>query len=115
MLVLSRHAGESVVIANDIIVTILEVRGDVVRVGIDAPRHIQVHREEVHRELLAANQAAAASANPEAISGLAAILAGGAAAAAELPVAEVATEAATEAATEVAVDSPVTDPAGEAD
>jgi carbon storage regulator len=77
VLVLSRHAGESVVIANDIVVTILEVRGDVVRVGIDAPRHIQVHREEVHRELLAANQAAAASANPEAISGLAAILAGG--------------------------------------
>ncbi len=76
MLVLSRHAGESVVIANDIVVTILEVRGDVVRVGIEAPRHIQVHREEVHRELQAANQAAAASASPEAISGLAAILAG---------------------------------------
>ena len=74
MLVLSRHAGESIVIANDIIVTFLEVRGDVVRVGIEAPRNIQVHREEVHRELQAANQAAAASAGPEAIAGISAIL-----------------------------------------
>jgi len=76
--VLSRHAGESVVIANDIVITILEVRGDIVRVGIDAPRHIQVHREEVHRELQAANLAAAASASPAAITELTAILASGA-------------------------------------
>ena len=109
MLVLSRHAGESVVIANDIIVTILEVRGDVVRVGIDAPRHIQVHREEVHRELLAANQAAAASANPEAISGLAAILAGGEAPSDESPAVDGAVAA------DDAADDPVTDPVGEAD
>lgn len=59
MLVLSRRAGESVNIGDDIVVTILEVRGDVVRVGIDAPRTVRVHREEVYRELQEANRAAA--------------------------------------------------------
>ena len=60
MLVLSRRTGESVVIGNEVTVTVLEVRGDVVRIGIDAPRHVQVHREEVYRELQEANRAAAA-------------------------------------------------------
>jgi carbon storage regulator len=59
VLVLSRRAGESVNIGDDIVVTILEVRGDVVRVGIDAPRTVRVHREEVYRELQDANRAAA--------------------------------------------------------
>jgi carbon storage regulator len=75
VLVLSRRVGESVVIANDIVVTVLEVRGDVVRVGIEAPRHVQVHRDEVHRELSAANREAAASASREAATDLAAALA----------------------------------------
>jgi carbon storage regulator len=59
VLVLSRRIGESVIIGDDIVVTVLEVRGDVVRVGIDAPRSVRVHREEVYRELEAANRAAA--------------------------------------------------------
>ena len=59
MLVLSRSEGESVMIGSDIVVTVLEVRGDVVRIGIDAPRSIRVHREEVYRALEAANRAAA--------------------------------------------------------
>jgi carbon storage regulator len=61
LLVLSRRAGESVVIADDVVVTVLEVRGDVIRLGIQAPRAIQVHREEVYRELQRANQEAALS------------------------------------------------------
>jgi carbon storage regulator len=61
VLVLSRRAGESVVIADDVVVTVLEVRGDVIRLGIDAPRHVRVHREEVYREVQRANQAAAAA------------------------------------------------------
>ena len=65
MLVLSRRAGESVVIADDVIVTVLEVRGDVIRLGIDAPRHVRVHREEVYREVQRANQAAAAASAQE--------------------------------------------------
>jgi carbon storage regulator len=59
VLVLSRRIGESIIIGDDIVVTVLEVRGDVVRVGIDAPRSVRVHREEVYRELEAANRAAA--------------------------------------------------------
>jgi len=59
MLVLTRRAGESVMIGNDVIITVLEVRGDVIRLGIQAPRDVQVHREEVFRELQAANREAA--------------------------------------------------------
>jgi len=59
VLVLSRRPGESVIIGHEVVVTVLEVRGDVVRLGIQAPRHVQVHREEVFRELQAANRAAA--------------------------------------------------------
>ena len=59
MLVLSRRANESIVIGGDVVVTVLEVRGDQVRLGIEAPRHITVHREEVHAEIQRANEAAA--------------------------------------------------------
>lgn len=59
MLVLTRRAGESVMIGDDVVVTVLEIRGDVIRLGIAAPRSIQVHREEVYRELQKVNQEAA--------------------------------------------------------
>lgn len=59
MLVLTRSAKESIVIGTDVVVTILEIRGDQVRVGISAPRTVSVHREEVFAELEAANRAAA--------------------------------------------------------
>jgi carbon storage regulator len=59
MLVLTRRAGESVMIGDDIVITVLEARGDVIRLGIQAPRDVQVHREEVYRELQAANREAA--------------------------------------------------------
>lgn len=62
MLVLTRRVGESVVIGNDVVVTVIEARGDQVRVGIQAPRSIQVHREEVFRQLEQENAAAVASA-----------------------------------------------------
>ena len=61
MLVLSRRTGESVMVGHDIVITVLEVRGDVVRVGISAPRSVQVHREEVYAELQQANRASASS------------------------------------------------------
>ena len=47
MLVLSRKPNESVVIAENIIVTVIEVRGDKVRLGIQAPRDVPVHRSEI--------------------------------------------------------------------
>ena len=59
MLVLSRRIGESIMVGDEVVVTVLEVRGDVVRVGVQAPREVKVHREEVYREVAAANQAAA--------------------------------------------------------
>ncbi|MBZ5737797.1 carbon storage regulator CsrA [Nocardioides mangrovi] len=59
MLVLSRRAGESVVLGDDITVTVLEVRGDVVRVGIDAPRSLKVHRAELLAQLEESNRQSA--------------------------------------------------------
>lgn len=62
MLVLTRKAGESIVIGSDVVVTVIELRGGQVRVGIDAPREVEVHREEVYEEVCRENRAAAASA-----------------------------------------------------
>lgn len=59
MLVLTRRAGQSIVIGHDITVTVLDVRGDQVRLGINAPRTVDVHREEVFLELQRANRSAA--------------------------------------------------------
>jgi len=51
MLVLSRKSGQRVMIGDDVVVSIIEVRGSTIRLGIEAPRSIPVHREEVlHRE-----------------------------------------------------------------
>jgi carbon storage regulator len=63
VLVLTRRAGESIVIGDDVRVVVLDVRGDTVRLGIDAPRSVQVHRAEVYAEVQAANAAAATSAD----------------------------------------------------
>jgi carbon storage regulator len=69
MLVLSRRVGESVVIGDDVVVTVLEVRGDVVRVGVDAPRSVQVRRQELLAQVAETNRAAA-SPGPHAVAGL---------------------------------------------
>jgi carbon storage regulator len=61
MLVLTRKAGEKIVIGDDITITILDVRGDSIRVGIDAPRGIKIQREEVLLAVAEANVAAAAA------------------------------------------------------
>lgn len=62
MLVLTRRPGESIVIGSDVTVTVLEVRGDQIRIGIEAPRSVKVHREEVVREIERTNAEAIASA-----------------------------------------------------
>ena len=51
MLVLSRKKNESIVINNDITVTVVEIRGDKVRLGIDAPKEVTVHRREVYEAI----------------------------------------------------------------
>jgi len=53
VLVLTRRANQSIMIGHEIVVTVLEVRGDQVRLGIKAPRSIDVHREEIFVQLQA--------------------------------------------------------------
>ena len=48
MLVLSRHVDESLIIGNDIEIVVVEIRGDRVRLGVNAPREVSVHRKEVY-------------------------------------------------------------------
>ena len=59
MLVLTRRTNQSIMIGQDVTVTVLEIRGDQVRLGIRAPREVAVHREEVFAEIRRENQAAA--------------------------------------------------------
>jgi carbon storage regulator len=59
VLVLTRRPGESVMVGDDVVITVLDVRGDVVRIGIKAPRSVQVHREEVYKELQRVNRESA--------------------------------------------------------
>lgn len=61
MLILTRRPGENIIVGDDIVISVIEVRGDAVRIGIKAPRSVSVHREEVYRELQLANQQAASS------------------------------------------------------
>ena len=51
MLVLSRHRDESIMIGDDVVITIVDIRGDKVRLGINAPQHIPVHRQEVYEAI----------------------------------------------------------------
>lgn len=51
MLVLSRKKNESIVINNDVIITVVEIRGDKVRLGIVAPKDVPVHRQEVYEAI----------------------------------------------------------------
>lgn len=58
MLVLTRKVDQSIIIANDIEITILEVRGEQVRVGIRAPRSVTIHRKEVFEQIREENRSA---------------------------------------------------------
>ena len=51
MLVLSRKKNESIVINNDITIVVVDIRGDKVRLGVDAPKEVPVHRQEVFNAL----------------------------------------------------------------
>lgn len=56
MLALSRKKGEAIVINNNIEVTVLEVKGDQVKIGISAPREVPVYRKEVYAQIQQANE-----------------------------------------------------------
>ena len=70
MLVLSRQRDETIMIGDDIEVTVVDIRGDKVRLGINAPREISVHRKEVYDAIRRENRAAA-QVKPEDVSGVA--------------------------------------------
>ena len=59
MWVLSRQRNETIMIGDDVEITVVDIRGDKVRLGINAPRHIQVHRKEVYDAIKRENQQAA--------------------------------------------------------
>ena len=61
MLVLTRRPGESIVIGQDIVITVIEIKGGQVRIGIDAPREIDVYREEIYEQVRQENLAAIAN------------------------------------------------------
>ena len=66
MLVLTRRLNQSIKIGDDIEITVVEVRGDQVRLGVNAPRDVSVHRKEVYLQIQQENRAASAA--PEASS-----------------------------------------------
>lgn len=59
MLALSRKKGESIVINNDVELTVLEIKGDQVKIGISAPRAVPVYRKEVYLQIQQENEAVA--------------------------------------------------------
>ena len=61
MLVLSRQRHETIIIGDDIEITVVDVRGEKVRIGITAPAHVSVHRKEVYDSIKRENEAAGKS------------------------------------------------------
>ncbi len=70
MLALSRKKGEALVINNDIEITILEIKGEQVKIGITAPKEIPVYRKEVYVQIQESTKEAAAATGIEALKGL---------------------------------------------
>jgi len=62
MLVLTRRPGESIIVGQNIVITVIEIKGGQVRIGIDAPREIEVYREEIYEQVRQENLAAVANA-----------------------------------------------------
>ena len=61
MLILSRKINEKIMIGDNITISVIEVRGDQVRIGVDAPKNVKVFRQEVYDAIRAENKAASES------------------------------------------------------
>ena len=70
MLVLTRKPGERLVIGDNIVITVVEIKGDNIRIGIDAPREVKVYRGEIYDAIIAENKAAAIGADMKQLEGL---------------------------------------------
>ncbi|MDE6349433.1 MAG: carbon storage regulator CsrA [Treponemataceae bacterium] len=70
MLILSRKVDEKIKIGSDITLTIIEIHGDQVKIGVEAPKNVKVFRQEVYDSIQAQNREAAGSASLEALSKL---------------------------------------------
>lgn len=70
MLALSRKKNESIVVNNDVEITILEIKGDQVKIGINAPKSVPVYRKEVYVQIQEANKAASQNEGAEALKNL---------------------------------------------
>ena len=64
MLILTRRAGENVMIGDDVTITVLELKGNQVRIGISAPRNVAVYREELYERIKRGQQADLATTKP---------------------------------------------------
>jgi carbon storage regulator len=69
MLILTRRVGETVIIGNDVDVTVLGVKGNQVRLGVKAPREVTVHREEIYQRICREQQNGNGSADVTAATG----------------------------------------------
>lgn len=58
MLALTRKKGEAIVVNNNVEITVLEIRGDQIKIGVTAPRSVPVYRKEVHKQIQEENKAA---------------------------------------------------------
>ncbi len=70
MLALSRKKNEAIVINNNIEITVLEVKGEQVKLGIQAPKEVPVYRKEVYLQIQEANKAAMSATSADALAGL---------------------------------------------
>jgi carbon storage regulator len=70
MLALARKAGESIIVNDNIEVTVLEIKGDQIKIGINAPKSVPIYRKEIYDQIQEANADAANTVNPQALADL---------------------------------------------